>query len=277
MFRLLLVDATNRVNVMSRTAKIDDPVKAFLAEVARTSTLCGGATPILCWDHPEASSYKRSLYPQYKMQRPDDKVAQEADNFVRQCVIEGRKKYCTWWDAEYEADDLIATAVKHAPNIPLVIHSQDGDMSALLAEGTRLQITSSTGLQSRIAWVNYRMIEEKLGIRITQFEEYRALIGDSSDNLPGVKDIGKKTAVSILRQFDTIAEAVAAGELLDIPPFRREALRRAFDDGSFELAMQLTRLRTTAVVPPHVQAVIDAAALPLAGLVVPNAPAAKPF
>jgi DNA polymerase-1 len=257
MFRLVLVDATNRVNVMSRSPKVDDPVRSFLNEVERTAKICGNATPILCWDHPDASEYRRKIYPSYKGQR--EKVA-SVDLHVRESVLASRGNYCCWWDANYEADDLIATAAKFAGDLPLVIHSQDGDMSPLLMNPARLQITTSTSDREKIKWVSRSTVEQKLGIRLEQFIEYRALVGDSSDNLPGVVGIGAMNALSILQQFNTVAEAVQAGEALTIRKDKREILQQAYELGEFAVAVELATLRDDAVVPTHIAEAISAAA-----------------
>lgn len=115
--------------------------------------------------------------------------------------------------AGYEADDLIATVATRAAadGMKVTIQSKDKDLEQILSDRIRL-------LREPRDKVLYGPEElfEKRGIRPDQVIDYQALIGDSSDNIPGVKGIGPKTAVKILEVLDEAG--VGVERLLEDPP-----------------------------------------------------------
>lgn len=253
MFRSLLVDATNRVKTLVRGG-LHDVAERFEREVIRTSKMCGGAVPILCWDHPDSNSIRRQKFPEYKAERNKDEDREQA---VRESLYYTRDKFFCWFHPDYEADDLIATLVHNLGNVPLVVHSSDSDMLALLAEGIRLQIITSTSVRDQIRVHNRDTVAQKYGINCSQFYQYRALVGDSSDNLPGVHGLGKKTALQILEQFPTVDLAVAAGDDLKIAKARREKLKAAYENGSYHLALELTTPMILQELPEHIVTALE--------------------
>ncbi|MCM1981266.1 DNA polymerase I [Lyngbya confervoides] len=113
----------------------------------------------------------------------------------------------------YEADDVIGTLTRRAQqqHWQVKILSGDRDLFQLVdQEGlvTVLYLSSAYGRPSRKA-VAHEMgpveVEAKIGVRPDQIVDYKALCGDSSDNIPGIKGVGHKTAVQLLAQFDTLA------------------------------------------------------------------------
>ncbi len=106
----------------------------------------------------------------------------------------------------FEADDLIATLVqKFGSQFGKVwIITSDKDLMQLVTDHVHL-LRAETGV-SELKRYDPERIQEKYGIDASQFVDYLALIGDSSDNIPGVNGIGPKTAVKLLQTFSSIEQ-----------------------------------------------------------------------
>ena len=109
-----------------------------------------------------------------------------------------------------EADDVIGTLARQAGNAgwEVVISTGDKDMAQLVNEGITL-LNTMTGKSLDVAGV-----EEKFGVPPERIIDYLALVGDTSDNIPGVPRVGPKTAVKWLSQYDDLDGVVEhAGEI----------------------------------------------------------------
>lgn len=250
MFSFVLVDGNNRLMNHHQM----DHVRGVSRVVGETKRIQRryGVQAIVCFDHPDASENRKEIYAGYKAGRKNDESARQA---LRNCVLACREEFPIWFHADYEADDLIASICHQYPEPGMYIHSGDYDLFALLDAPNRLQITNTVSVSNEPPPVIYgtAMAEAKLGVRIDQFDEYRALVGDSSDKLPGVSGIGKKTALEILSQFDTVEAAVRAGPALNIGKARRKSLRQGWDNGDFDIALKLTRLQREVPLPEPLQ------------------------
>lgn len=101
----------------------------------------------------------------------------------------------------YEADDLIATLTRRAieQKLSVVIVSGDKDLHQLIEDGSVQQWDPQ---KDRI--FTEKGVEERFGITPGQMADYLALVGDSSDNIPGVKGVGEKTAKQLLKEWGTL-------------------------------------------------------------------------
>lgn len=105
--------------------------------------------------------------------------------------------------AGFEADDLIGTIAKKADGkVEKIILT--GDMDTLqLIDGSTKVCAMSRGVTESVIY-DAKKVEEKYGLKVSQLIDYKALRGDPSDNIPGVKGIGEKTAVDLLQKFETL-------------------------------------------------------------------------
>lgn len=105
----------------------------------------------------------------------------------------------------FEADDMIGTITKQAPkNVECVILTGDMDTMQLVDEKT-LVFTLRKGM-SDTALYTEAAVKERYGLRPDQIIDYKALRGDPSDNIPGVKGIGEKGATELLQTFGTLEQ-----------------------------------------------------------------------
>jgi len=106
----------------------------------------------------------------------------------------------------YEADDVIGTLVKKATaqGVDTMIVSGDLDGLQLVNDHVRL-LTTRMGVAATVIYDEARVME-RYGLRPDQMLDYKALKGDTSDNIPGVPGVGEKTAVQLLQQFGALDE-----------------------------------------------------------------------
>ncbi|CQR48105.1 DNA polymerase I [Paraliobacillus sp. PM-2] len=109
----------------------------------------------------------------------------------------------------FEADDIIGTLAKigEANEFHVRVISGDKDLLQLVSDKTQVQLTKK-GLSDIDAYTPTFM-KEKMEISPDQIIDMKALMGDSSDNIPGVPGIGQKTAVKLLKQFSTLENVFA--------------------------------------------------------------------
>lgn len=105
----------------------------------------------------------------------------------------------------YEADDIIGTFVKMCeddPEYEALIVSSDKDLLQLISDETQVKLLK----QKDYIRYNHKNFVEDWGFEPIRMIDYKALAGDPSDNIPGVKGIGDKTAINLLKQYDTIED-----------------------------------------------------------------------
>jgi DNA polymerase-1 len=156
-------------------------------------------------------SKREEIYPEYKATRekmPDELAASLPR--VRE-LVEGFHDPVVEVDG-YEADDVIGTLVHKARDagIESVIVSGDKDLYQLVGESVYLLNPGRggpTGVEPE--WVSQENAGEKFGIPPEQIPDYLALVGDTSDNVPGAPGVGPKTAVKLLKEYGTLEEILS--------------------------------------------------------------------
>ncbi|UCZ52250.1 DNA polymerase I [Bacillus shivajii] len=104
----------------------------------------------------------------------------------------------------YEADDIIGTLAKNASEKDwnVKVYSGDKDLLQLVSNNVHVALTRK-GI-TNVDTYDLDMIDEKYGITPNQIIDMKGLMGDSSDNIPGVPGVGEKTALKLLKQFETV-------------------------------------------------------------------------
>lgn len=105
----------------------------------------------------------------------------------------------------FEADDIIGTLATQGEKIPeLAVRILTGDKDSFQLVSERVNVIVPIKGISEIAVFNPAGVEAKMGVRPDQIIDYKALRGDASDNIPGVKGIGEKQAVEMLQKYQTL-------------------------------------------------------------------------
>ncbi|WP_201353598.1 DNA polymerase I [Hydrogenimonas urashimensis] len=145
-------------------------------------------------------SFRQKIDPNYKAQRPEapQELKQQLPVAIEWIEKMGLSKLSL---DHYEADDVIASMVKCAreQGIKVRIVSHDKDLYQLIDDRHVVLFDPIKKVE-----IDEAACVQKYGIHPRQFTDYQALIGDSSDNVPGVPGIGPKTAVKLLTQFGTL-------------------------------------------------------------------------
>ncbi|MDD4323309.1 MAG: DNA polymerase I [Eubacteriales bacterium] len=109
---------------------------------------------------------------------------------------------------EYEADDIVGTLAREAEeaDLDVIILSGDRDLFQLIGPRTKVQFLSSSKSGPQSQQITEDNLLEKYGVRADQWVDVKALMGDSSDNIPGVKGVGEKTALKLIQEYGSVAE-----------------------------------------------------------------------
>jgi len=191
---------------------------------------------------PKGKTFRDDFYPEYKANRdeaPDDFVAQIprmfqlAELFGLPIIVA----------PGYEADDVMATLADQvsagdfedqAPGMHLRLVAKDKDLEQVLSDRVTLYDVQTDQTLDADGLV------EKRGITPNQVIDYQTLIGDPTDNIPGVKGIGPKTAQKLLDQFDTVENLIA--NLDQLKGKQKENLENGRDNGAIDLTRRLVTL-----------------------------------
>lgn len=191
-------------------------------------------THIAVASDPPGGSFRRRIYPEYKAGRdaqPEDLTAQ-LPLVADLCAAFGVPMLEV---ADFEADDVIATLVETAPaGAEVCIVSTDKDLMQLVRPGVELL----DGVKGRR--IDSAAVEERFGVPPAQLLDMRSLVGDPSDNIPGVKGIGEKGAAKLIQEFGSLDRLLA--EVDQVKAKRaREGLQEHADDA--RLSRELSILR----------------------------------
>jgi len=174
----------------------------------------------LGWVHDSGLSFRHERYPDYKATR--EKLTEE----LQSDFDTGMERICQLLDAYripilslkgYEADDVIGTLAKQGveQQVNVVIVSGDKDFQQLVRPGVWLLNPGRGGPASvEEQWVSVENGAERLGVPPEHVTDYLALVGDSSDNVPGVKGIGDKTARDLVGEYGDLDAILAAAPAL---------------------------------------------------------------
>ena len=152
-------------------------------------------------------TFRDELYAEYKANRPPmpDDLRQQVEPLVEAIEALGLPLIRI---GGVEADDVIGTLATEAAKGKLntVISTGDKDMAQLVSDRITLLDTMPRGTNREPRAMDAEGVFEKFHVRADQMVDYLALVGDSSDNIPGVPKVGAKTAVALLAEFDSVAD-----------------------------------------------------------------------
>jgi DNA polymerase I len=156
---------------------------------------------MVAWDLPQPT-FRHEKYVGYKAQRPKAE-AEMVTQIPRVKEIIKTMGIVQIGEAGYEADDIIGTLSKLAsPECEVVILTGDQDTMQLVTEHARV-LTPAKGTNPPVLF-GPDEVWNKYGVHPEQIVDYKALVGDQSDNIPGVAGIGPKGASNLLKQFETL-------------------------------------------------------------------------
>src|SRR4028119_2504955 len=194
------------------------------------------------WDAGKPQ-FRMEVYPEYKAQRssmPEELKVQldHLDEILTAMNIPAVR-------AEgFEADDALATMSRQIPDgTELFIVTGDQDAMQLVNGNVKV-LRTTRGVSETKTYGREEVIEE-YGVKPEQIPDYKALIGDPSDNIPGVRGIGPKSASNLLGRFATVAEIYD-----NLDAISAKGTRKKLEEGreSAFMSLQLARVRFDAPV-----------------------------
>lgn len=189
---------------------------------------------LVAWDL-KGLTFRHEQYKEYKAGRP--KMDQDlVDQVDRTKEVVEKMNVPQFGVSGFEADDIIATVVKKARDDDfekVIILTGDKDSLQLIKE-----------VQTQVFLAGKEMIDEKtlelkFGLPPSLIVDLKGLMGDSSDNLPGIKGVGQVTAVKLLREAGSLESIYEKIDSLNISP----KLRKLLLDGR-DIAFECKRLAT---------------------------------
>ena len=197
----------------------------------------------------KGQSFRNEIYPEYKANRakmPDDlrEQIEPIQRIIRMMglpliIVDG-----------VEADDVIGTYARLATEekIQVIVSTGDKDMAQLVNEHVSL-INTMTNTE-----MDEQGVVEKFGVRPGQIIDYLALVGDTSDNIPGVPKCGPKTAVKWLTQYDSLKGVMENAE--DVKGKVGEYLRESI--AHLPMSYQLATIKLDVEVPQALDQLVQA-------------------
>lgn len=194
-------------------------VRGLLDMIARLVTDYEPTHLVACWDDDWRPKWRVDLIPSYKEHRVARKVANGPDieetpeGLVAQLPlireVLGSLNLPIIGAADHEADDVIGSLASQA-TAPVDIVTGDRDLFQLVDDDTGVRVLYTARGMSKLEAVTDVTVVAKYAVLPSQYADFAALRGDTSDGLPGVSGIGDKTAASLLREYadlDGIIEA----------------------------------------------------------------------
>ncbi|MBB6212663.1 DNA polymerase I [Borreliella californiensis] len=160
----------------------------------------------------EIPTFRKQKYPSYKATRdspPDDLIPQIG--WIKEGLL--KAKIPIFEIEGYEADDLLASFAKKAAknNYLTYIISPDKDLLQTMSEYIKiLKIENNSFIE-----MDNEYVIKKFGVNSFQIQDYLAIVGDRSDNIPGIKGIGPKGAANLLKEFKTLGGIYSNLELIN--------------------------------------------------------------
>lgn len=184
-------------------------------------------------------TFRCDLYPEYKANResmPADMHDQLDD------IIEGLKAFNIpiYTKAGFEADDVIGTIAERAKSQDIKVMILTGDRDSFQLVDDENDVAVIMPSKGEIVTYNREKVFERMGVYPEQVVDLKALAGDTSDNIPGIRGIGDKTAAKLLSQYQTLE-----GIYEHVDEVSGKALKQKLIDGKAdaELSKQLATIK----------------------------------
>ncbi len=185
-------------------------------------------------------TFRHDAFEEYKAQRPETpEILHRQVERIKEIIHAFNIPIFTL--EGYEADDVIGTLARQAEAQGIDVLIVTGDTDAFQLISPKVRVMTSGRRFSDIIIYDEERVRERYGLSPQQLVDYKALVGDKSDNIPGVRGIGPKTATSLLQKYGSL-EGIYE-HLAEIKPERVRRALEAHREIAFK-ARDLVRIRT---------------------------------
>jgi len=213
------------------TNKTGQPVNAVYGLVSMVIRVINDLSPshlVVCFDRPEPT-FRKKEFKAYQSQRPETDKGLSSQFDIAKEVVKAFN-IPLFEKVGYEADDLLGTISKIATECSeideVVIVTGDRDILQLVNDKTFVYMPIKGLIEAKL--MKEDDVVKKMGVKPTLIPDYKALVGDPSDNYPGVTGIGPKTAVDLINNYGSVDEIYK--HLDEIPQKVKEKLRNGSED-----------------------------------------------
>ncbi len=224
---------------VAKTGEMVNAVQGFVSTLLKVLNEIKPTHWAIAFDRP-TPTFRHEKFEQYKAQRPKtpdelvtqiERVHQLAEAFhIPIFEIDG-----------FEADDILGTLSQQANEHGVETIIVTGDNDALQVISPKTKVLAPRRTFSDTVLYDESLVKEKYGVSPEQLADFKALTGDSSDNIPGIPGIGEKTAAALLRQFGSLEEIYA--RIDEVSPDRIRTLLQQHREQVFQ-NRELSRIVT---------------------------------
>ncbi len=226
---LLLIDGNALVHrayhalpplTVNRTGEMVNAVYGFVNTLFRVIADQKPTHWAIAFDYP-APTFRHEEYAEYKAHRPATPEELKGQ-IARAHELVDALGMPSFEAKGYEADDILGALSEQAreAGIDVAILTGDRDLLQLVRPGVSVLLPGRTFSEARS--YDEKAVEERFGVRPDQLSTYKALVGDTSDNIPGVPGVGEKTAVKLVTEYGDVDSILAHAS--EAPPKARSAL-----------------------------------------------------
>ena len=235
----------------NRSGEATAGVYGFLSMLMRSIEELEPTHLVIVFDQPEPT-FRHQMYVGYQTNREKDRqISEDIWGQVDKLKVVFEKVGVPVYSvAGFEADDVIGTlstkreglSAKGEPTQTVII-TGDRDLMQLVDENTFLYMPQKGLSDNQL--IDVDKVKEKLGIRPDQVVDYKALVGDSSDNYPGVTGIGPKTAIKLLEEFGSFEEIYRQITNNQASPTKQNSIAKKLAEGyeGGKLSKELATIR----------------------------------
>ena len=229
---------------VSKTGEVVSAVYGFTQMLLKTLNTLKPTHCAIAFDK-KGPTFRHQLFDQYKAHRPPTppELISQLDR-VRQ-MVEAFRIPIFELDS-YEADDLLGTLSHQASkqDVDTIIVTGDADAMQLVSPRVKVLYPEHRKSFSDAVLFDEAAVTRKYGVKPEQITDLKGLVGDPSDNIPGVPSVGEKTAVKLLQRFGTVENIYDHIDEVT-PPRLQETMRQ-----NEELARQSKHLATIVIEAP---------------------------
>ncbi len=219
------------------TTRRGEPINAVYGLISMLLKVVQDLKPThiaVCFDRKEPT-FRKKMFKEYQSHRPEtDKEL--SGQFEKARITLSAFRIPFYELAGFEADDLLGTLAEKADSDNVIIVTGDRDILQLVNKKVKVYLPVR-GLSEGKMFGTEEVIE-KMGVKPSQIPDYKALVGDQSDNYKGIPGIGPKTAVKLINDFGSFENIFK--NLKSIPKSVRDKLEKGKKDG--EMSLELAKI-----------------------------------
>jgi len=215
---------------VSKTGEMVNAVYGFVNTLLKVLAEFKPTYWAVAFDRP-APTFRHEKFEEYKAQRPA--IPEELKGQIRRVHQLVETFHIPIFEIDgFEADDVLGTLSTQAneQGIETIIVTGDNDLLQVVLP--RVKALAPKRTFNDTALYDERAVEQKYGIKPEQVPDFKALVGDPSDNIPGVPGIGEKTATKLIQQFGSLEGIYAHIE--DIAPSKLQTALRQYQSRAFQ-------------------------------------------